>query len=239
MEKNIEGKTLADLAAEKLMDLIREREYLPGDKLPTEAELSEWLKVGRNTVREAVRILVSRNIVTVRQGSGTFISEKQGVIDDPFGFSFMGDRGKLTRDLIQVRIMLEPPIAALAAQNATEEDVEELEKILLEIESLIEKKEDYSQKDIQFHEQIANCTHNSVMSNLIPVIGKGVAVFASEVQQQEYEQTLISHRIIFQAIKEGRGVEAQQAMHFHLLYNENRYLEEQEGAVLQETEKSP
>ena len=213
MEKNIEGKTLADLAAEKLMDLIREREYLPGDKLPTEAELSEWLKVGRNTVREAVRILVSRNIVTVRQGSGTFISEKQGVIDDPFGFSFMGDRGKLTRDLIQVRIMLEPPIAALAAQN--------------------------SQKDIQFHEQIANCTHNSVMSNLIPVIGKGVAVFASEVQQQEYEQTLISHRIIFQAIKEGRGVEAQQAMHFHLLYNENRYLEEQEGAVLQETEKSP
>ena len=82
MEKNIEGKTLADLAAEKLMDLIREREYLPGDKLPTEAELSEWLKVGRNTVREAVRILVSRNIVTVRQGSGTFISEKQGVIDD-------------------------------------------------------------------------------------------------------------------------------------------------------------
>ena len=142
MEKNIEGKTLADLAAEKLMDLIREREYLPGDKLPTEAELSEWLKVGRNTVREAVRILVSRNIVTVRQGSGTFISEKQGVIDDPFGFSFMGDRGKLTRDLIQVRIMLEPPIAALAAQNATEEDLEELEKILLEIESLIEKKED-------------------------------------------------------------------------------------------------
>ena len=227
MEKNIEGKTLADLAAEKLMDLIREREYLPGDKLPTEAELSEWLKVGRNTVREAVRILVSRNIVTVRQGSGTFISEKQGVIDDPFGFSFMGDRGKLTRDLIQVRIMLEPPIAALAAQNATEEDLEELEKILLEIESLIEKKEDYSQKDIQFHEQIANCTHNSVMSNLIPVIGKGVAVFASEVQQQEYEQTLISHRIIFQAIKEGRGVEAQQAMYFHLLYNENGYLEEQ------------
>ena len=125
MEKNAEGKTLADLAAEKLIELIREKNYLPGDKLPTEAELSDWLKVGRNTVREAVRILASRNIVIVRQGSGTFISEKQGVVDDPFGFSFMEDRQKLTRDLIQVRVMLEPPIAALAAQNATEERSEE------------------------------------------------------------------------------------------------------------------
>ncbi len=227
MEKNAEGKTLADLAAEKLIELIREKNYLPGDKLPTEAELSDWLKVGRNTVREAVRILASRNIVIVRQGSGTFISEKQGVVDDPFGFSFMEDRQKLTRDLIQVRVMLEPPIAALAAQNATEEELEKLEEILVEIEQLIKEEKDYSQKDIQFHEQIANCTHNSVMSTLVPVIGKGIAVFASEVQQQEYEQTLISHRIIFQNIRDKKAIEAQQAMHFHLLYNENRYLEEQ------------
>ena len=155
MEKNAEGKTLADLAAEKLIELIREKNYLPGDKLPTEAELSDWLKVGRNTVREAVRILASRNIVIVRQGSGTFISEKQGVVDYPFGFSFMEDRQKLTRDLIQVRVMLEPPIAALAAQNATEEELEKLEEILVEIEQLIKEEKDYSQKDIQFHEQIA------------------------------------------------------------------------------------
>ncbi len=192
-------------------------------------ELSELLGVGRNTVREAVRILVSRNIVNVRQGSGTFISEKQGVSDDPFGFSLVENRRKLTRDLIQIRTILEPPIAALAAQNATDEEVEVLRKILEEIEDLIRKREDYAQKDVEFHEQIANCSHNSVMSNLVPVIGNGVAVFAREVQSTEYKQTLISHRAIYDAIRNKKAVEAQQAMYFHLLYNENRYLEEQEA----------
>ena len=221
-----DNRTLAELAAGQMIDLIRLKKYAPGDRLPTEAELSELLGVGRNTVREAVRILVSRNIVTVRQGSGTFISEKLGVADDPFGFSLVENRQKLTRDLIQIRAILEPPIAALAAQNATDEEVEVLRKILLEIEELIEKREDYAQKDVEFHEQIAHCSHNSVMSNLVPVIGNGVAVFAREVQSTEYKQTLISHRAIYEAIRRGRAVEAQQAMYFHLLYNENRYLEE-------------
>lgn len=230
MERNAEkdNRTLAELAAGQMIDLIRQNRYAPGDKLPTEVELAELLGVGRNTVREAVRILVSRNIITVRQGSGTFISEKQGVADDPFGFSLVENRRKLTRDLIQIRAILEPPIAALAAQNATKEEVEALGKILVEIEELMEKREDYSQKDVEFHEQIANCSHNSVMSNLVPVIGNGVAVFAKEVQSTEYRQTLISHRAIYGAIRDGRAVEAQQAMYFHLLYNENRYLEEGE-----------
>lgn len=225
MEKNTDSRALtrSEQAAQGLIDLIREKSYAPGDKLPTETELSEILQVGRNTVREALRILVSRNIVVIRQGSGIFLSEKQGVADDPFGFSLAGNREKLTRDLIQIRLMLEPPIAALAAQNATEEDVEKLEEILLEVETLIARREDYAKADIRFHEQIANCSHNSVMSNLVPVIGKGIAVFAREVENTEYEQTSLSHRAIFEAIKEGRGVDAQQAMYFHLLYNENRY----------------
>lgn len=229
MEKYTENRTLAELAAEKLIGVIREKSYAPGDRLPTEPELSELLGIGRNTVREALRILVSRNIVTVRQGSGTFISEKQGVADDPFGFSLVEDRRKLTRDLIQIRVMLEPPIAALAAQEASGEEVEKLEAVLLEVEDLIAGKKDYAEKDIEFHVQIANCSHNSVISNLIPVISRGVAVFASEVQNTEYRQTLISHRAIFEAIKGKRAVEAQQAMYFHLLYNENRFLEEREN----------
>lgn len=104
-----DNRTLAEVAAGQMIDLIRQNRYAPGDKLPTEVELGELLGVGRNTVREAIRILVSRNIVTVRQGSGTFISEKQGVADDPFGFSMVENRRKLTRDLIQIRTILEPP----------------------------------------------------------------------------------------------------------------------------------
>ena len=118
MRRNAENKTLSEQAADQMIQYIQENGYGPGDKLPTEADLSRLLGVGRNTVREAVRVLASRNIVSVRQGSGTFVSEKQGLADDPFGFSFVEDRVQLTRDLMQIRVMLEPSIAALAAQNA-------------------------------------------------------------------------------------------------------------------------
>ena len=226
MKKNAENKTLADQAADQMIRYIQEQGYVPGDRLPTEADLSKLLGVGRNTVREAVRVLASRNIVSVRQGSGTFLSEKQGLADDPFGFSFVEDRERLTRELMQTRVIVEPPIAALAAQNAEPEEIRRLEEILLEIEALIEAREDYSDKDNQFHAQIASCTHNSVVSRLVPVISSGVAVFAQEVPSEEYKQTLRSHRAIYNAIRGRKAVEAQQAMYLHLLFNESRYLEE-------------
>lgn len=219
----MEKQTLGELTAQKIIVMIQELNYRPGDKLPTEVELSGLLHVGRNTVREALRILMSRNIVNVKQGAGTFLSEKNGVPDDPLGFAMMGDRRRLTKDLLQVRAMLEPQIAAMAAQNASAEDLARLEKILLETEELILRRKDYSDLDSRFHVQIAVCSHNTVISNLIPVITDGVQVFASEVMQTEYEQTLLSHRSIFDAIKARKPVEAGQAMSFHLLYNENRY----------------
>lgn len=95
----MEKQTLGEKTAQMLLEMIQKEGFGPGDKLPTEAELVESLGVGRNTVREALRILMSRNIVTIRQGSGTFISEKKGVVDDPLGFSMMEDRRRLTEDL--------------------------------------------------------------------------------------------------------------------------------------------
>ena len=222
----MEKQTLGEKTAQKLLEMIHKKGYAAGDKLPTEMELCEQLGAGRNTVREALRILVSRNIVTIRQGAGTFISEKNGIPDDPLGFSMIEDRRKLTQDLLQIRVLLEPPIAALAAQNADEEDIRKLESILMEVEELIRRREDYAQKDSQFHAQIAACTHNTVMSTLVPVITEGVRIFARTVRETEYIQTMASHRTIFHAIKERRGADAQEAMTYHLMYNRSRYMEE-------------
>ena len=222
----MEKQTLGEITAQKLLGMIREKGYGPGDRLPTEMELSEALGVGRNTVREALRILMSRNIVTVRQGSGTFVSDKNGIPDDPLGFSMADDTRKLTRDLLQVRLILEPPIAALAAQNAEPEDLARLEAILLEVEALIRSRRDYAEMDSRFHAQIAACSHNAVMSNLVPVITDGVRVFASAVRETEYDQTLASHRAIFEAIRDRRALDAGQAMYYHLMYNQNRYANE-------------
>lgn len=220
-------KTLAEQVADGIMNLIQETPYKAGDKLPTEKELCESTGAGRNTVREALKILASRNILEIRQGAGTFVSEKQGIPDDPLGFSMVNDHVKLTKDLLQVRIMLEPQIAALAAQCAKKHEIKELEEILEEMEAAMKKREDYSELDTKFHTKIAQCTHNIVMENLLPVIGKGVAVFAKEVAQTEYDRTWISHRKIFCYIRDHKPFEAEMEMQYHLLYNTSRYEEEQ------------
>lgn len=222
-------KTLAEQVADGIMNLIQETPYKAGDKLPTEKELCESTGAGRNTVREALKILASRNVIEIRQGAGTFVSEKQGIPDDPLGFSMVNDHVKLTKDLLQVRIMLEPQIAALAAQCAKEHEIKELEEILEEMEAAMKKREDYSELDTKFHTKIAQCTHNIVMENLLPVIGKGVAVFAKEVAQTEYDRTWISHRKIFCYIRDHKPFEAEMEMQYHLLYNTSRYEEEQNG----------
>ena len=220
-------KTLAEQVADGIMNLIQETPYKAGDKLPTEKELCESTGAGRNTVREALKILASRNVLEIRQGAGTFVSEKQGIPDDPLGFSMVNDHVKLTKDLLQVRIMLEPQIAALAAQCAKEHEIKELEEILEEMEAAMKKREDYSELDTKFHTKIAQCTHNIVMENLLPVIGKGVAVFAKEVAQTEYDRTWISHRKIFCYIRDHKPFEAEMEMQYHLLYNTSRYEAEQ------------
>ena len=222
-------KTLAEQVADGIMNLIQETPYKAGDKLPTEKELCESTGAGRNTVREALKIRASRNVLEIRQGAGTFVSEKQGIPDDPLGFSMVNDHVKLTKDLLQVRIMLEPQIAALAAQCAKEHEIRELEEILEEMEAAMKKREDYSELDTKFHTKIAQCTHNIVMENLLPVIGKGVAVFAKEVAQTEYDRTWISHRKIFCYIRDHKPFEAEMEMRYHLLYNTSRYEEEQSG----------
>ena len=221
----MENKTLGDRAVDQLLCLIRERGYGPGEKLPNEYELSAQLGVSRNTIREAVRALASRNILDIRQGAGTFISQKKGVADDPLGFAMMEDRWKLVEDLLQIRCMIEPQIAALAAQNGTPDDIALLGDLCDEVEALIRQRQDFMEKDMAFHTQLATCSRNMVISNLIPVICEGITVFATTVIEPEFDQTIKSHREIFEAVRDRRAADAQQAMLFHLLYNRNRFVE--------------
>ena len=110
------GGNKAEQAAEALVAWIVAERLAPGDRIPREEELEEQLGVGRSTVREAVKLLASRNILEVRQGAGTFLSPKQGVTEDPLGFVLVQDKRKLAEDLLELRLILEPPIAALAAE---------------------------------------------------------------------------------------------------------------------------
>ena len=222
----MQTRTLAEKTADRLMALIREEGYGAGDRLPTEKDLCAQLGVGRNTLREALKLLASRNVVTIRQGAGTYVAENPGVVDDPLGFSLVADRRKLTQDLLQIRLILEPGIAALAAQCATQADIGELEEVLLALEGAVCRQESFWELDVAYHRKIAECTHNSVMENLIPIISGGVHVFSGEVSSQEYHQTQETHRRIFEAIRRHSAFDAEMEMRYHLLYNQKRYQSE-------------
>ena len=122
-------RTLTEQTADRIVHYIIDQELKEGDKLPSEAELVKLLDVSRTTLREAIRMLASRNILEARHGSGVFISKNTGISDDPLGFLFIRDKEKLVSDLLEFRMLIEPRIAARAALNATAEQVAELSRL--------------------------------------------------------------------------------------------------------------
>ena len=109
-------KSLPEKTADGISDLIYRENYGAGAKLPGEKELAARLEVSRNTVRQAIRILREKQIVEVRRGAGTFVSARRGLSDDLLGLSLVSDKKKLVRDLLELRLLIEPRMAALAAE---------------------------------------------------------------------------------------------------------------------------
>lgn len=102
---NSEEKSLPKKIAEDIIAFILEENLQPEDKLPNETILCERLNVGRSSLREAMKALASRNIVTIRQGSGTYVASSTGVINDPLGLNFIKNKQKLIHDLIEIRFL--------------------------------------------------------------------------------------------------------------------------------------
>ncbi|MCB5714266.1 FadR/GntR family transcriptional regulator [Lactonifactor longoviformis] len=219
---NNNKKLLPEQVSEQIIRLLTERQLKAGDKLPNEFDMAQQLSVGRGTIREAIKILVSRNIVEIRRGCGTFVCDHPGMVDDPLGFRFMKDKGKLALDLCEVRMIIEPEIAALAAERATEEEIEELEKVAKEVEVLCEQELQHMEKDIEFHGLIAKCSKNTVMPNIIPVIQSGISIFINITEYSLTQETIRTHRMILNAIKNHDPQEARAAMIEHLVSNREK-----------------
>lgn len=220
-------KPLGEVTSEKIIKLIVDDNLTIGDKLPNEYELAQKLGVGRSTIREAIKALVSRNILEIKRGSGTFI--RCGVADDPLGLIFVKDKLKLAVDLLEIRFMIEPKIASLAATNATKEDIEEMSKLCDEVEKLILSDIPHMEKDIEFHTAIARSSKNLVTTNLVPIINKSISIFIDITNTQLKNETIETHRDILNAIKNKNANEAHDAMLLHLVYNRrniNRIIEE-------------
>lgn len=212
--------SLSEQVANRIKEYILLNDLKSGDKIPPEYELSQIMNAGRSTVREAVKYLASRNVLEVRQGAGTFVAEEMGVVDDPFGIEFIQDKDRMTHDLIEMRKIIEPPIAALAAQNATMQDIFELEQILSRVETKMLAGEDYLPDDILFHKRIAESSKNIVVPKIIPLISQTVEAITAGTNKKMVKETIVMHRKILDGIKAHNSVRTKESMLLHLVYSQ-------------------
>ena len=153
--------------AGQLQEMIGRGVFKPGDRLPSEQDLAERFKVSRVLVREAYRALESRGLIEIREGDGAYVHEVsqdelyQSMLD------FLVSRKETIQEVIQVRLSLEPEVAYSAAQNATDDDIRELEAILARHEEKAAHGDPGVEEDELFHHTIARMTGNRFLLCLL------------------------------------------------------------------------
>lgn len=217
----LKNKLLAEQVQEQIYSYILNTPIDIGAKLPNEFELGEKFGVGRSTIREAVKLLISRGILEVRRGAGTYVVSTTPSDLDPLGLRDVKDKMALALDLANVRILLEPGIAEMAALNATAEDVEKLQALCGKIEEKIETGESYIEDDIAFHTCVAACSKNMVVEQLIPIIDTAVLMFVNVTHTKLTSETIMTHRAVVEAIAERDPMGARTAMMMHMTFNRN------------------
>ena len=207
---HLKSKLLAEQVEEQIYHYILDTPLDPGSKLPNEFELGEKFGVGRSTIREAVKLLSSKGIVEVRRGSGTYVLATALGVGDPLGLSSVQDKTALALDLVNVRLLLEPGIA---------EDTARLRRLCERVEAKIHDGDRYIEDDIAFHTCVAESSKNMVVEQLIPIIDTAVMMFVNVTHKKLIDETIMTHRMIVEAIEAHDPIGARNAMTMHLAFN--------------------
>lgn len=155
----------------KISDMIFITEELrPESRLPSERTLADQFSVSRNTIREAIKSLETKGILSVRHGSGTYVCKLPGVREDPFAFMVIEDKYARMYDLYELRRIIEPEAAAIAAERATDEEIKKILYYEQLCNEMITAQKEWMLLDQQFHAAIACATHNEAIKHFIPSI---------------------------------------------------------------------
>ncbi|WP_209125858.1 FadR/GntR family transcriptional regulator [Alkalihalobacillus sp. BA299] len=214
---NNKGPLSLEIAMRLQKMILSEEEYKPNDKIPDERTLAQILGVSRNSIREAIKILVGNGVLIVRRGVGTFVANNPNFISDPFRLSLIEDHRELQIKWYEVRLMLEPEAMRLVAERITHKEIEQLTVLEQECADLIKNGFDYTDADNNFHTFLAKATHNEIIERLIQGIGASVSSGVAEGKELARRNALENHRLIVEYIKQRDGTGAYNAMRLHLL----------------------
>lgn len=219
------SKQKYESVAEQIMKLIRDNTFAEGSHLPTEAELAAMFKVGRSSVREAIKGLQLANILTATAGKGTLVSDNAliAIANVDLGELLM-DENSLS-ELIEIRCILEPAAAAMAARRRTDEDIAKMENAINSMDGITDKLK-LLRLGHRFHSAlIASCRnraiiqfHDSISLQLLKMREKDF--LTSEI----YIRDLHKHREILDAITAQNDSLARELMLRHLMSDYSEYL---------------
>ena len=215
----VRPKPLFAQIIDQIKSQIESGELKPGDRLPPERQFSEMLGVNRHTVREALKVLEYMGVVEGKTGIGTIVNNiGQDVLLDQISHAAEFSPRRLLTELMELREILEPGIAALAAEKATEEDLAVMELAMDDLKKEFEKGFIGTDADERLHIALAKATQNSTVVRLTKPIISMLAQYREKSLRPEgrRKETFQEHDRIFQAVKGRRSEEARAAMVFHL-----------------------
>ena len=215
----IERKRVTDQIIDQLISMIEDGKFKPGDKLPPEPALMEQFGVGRSSLREAIGALSLIGMLTVRPGYGTHVSASLGEsVSKPLRWGmFMGWREKL-HEFIEARITIEETLVGMAAERATDADIEAIKHSHELLKSSKVTKRKAIQADLVFHTAIANASHNSVLARFLEELRQPVKNWMEQKASLfgGYDKVFEQHDAVLSAIQARDPLKARKAMKEHL-----------------------
>ncbi|WP_231712030.1 FadR/GntR family transcriptional regulator [Arthrobacter sp. zg-Y820] len=204
-----------------IMELILDSKLEAGSPLPTEAELCSALGVGRNTLRESLKVLQALGVVEIRHGYGMFVAPTN--FDAlTAGLSFRGrlslrQQGKEALELVDVRQTLESGLIGQAMSLMTPAHLARIEETVREMESLADQGQALAAVDSEFHRQLFEPLDNELLTHLLSVFWDVYSRIHAEAGMKagSLHATAQMHREIFEAVSAGDRTLASERINNH------------------------
>lgn len=208
-----------ELVADRLVAAIGEGSLRPGDPIPTERELMEGFRVGRSSVREALRMLESQGVIRVSGGSFV-VAEAMNPLNSSLRLMVALDERTGLADLFELRLILECEAASLAAKRRTQADLAEMDAAIAEMEESLglADGERFIDADLRFHLAVAAATENRLVLHSMHAVRDLLrrALMTVYTIPKSPDRAVVEHRAIREEIEAGDRGQARRAMNQHL-----------------------
>lgn len=214
-------KSLFEEVSEQIIVLIKRGQWQTGEKIPGEIELSQSFQVSRNSIRESLKALELVGILSSKAGRGTFVSEQALRNINNMELAALIENDSTLVELMETRLMIEPELAYLAAQRATDEDIKRLEASIQKGRKALADKTYSLDIGMEFHGLIREMAQNRILNNFMKSINDHLIAQRAKVMLRHLDEYVIKvewneHAQMLEYIKAGEAEAVKRYMYDHI-----------------------